>query len=559
MDMDNPINKLLEDLFAAAPELRERRAEVQATVEKMIAAQPTAALDEAFRAELRDRLLKEFAVQQIVAKKSLFPFGFALSRPALAFGGLVGLFIVITLAMRGGTPKPAANLAAQGQAQPAVTLALGGEIKHVGAGAFGALTAATADSGNTPSGAGASFAATHNNATADAVQVAAPSGAATRPMMAPTPVAVATGESTAAAKMVTPGMPIRYQTTRQEYRYAGELALPTAPVEVLKVDHAVDTAAVTARIADLKLGLLDLSRFEPAQTQYLNLVEDREFGYTVNVDFQNGTANIGQNWIKWPNSACSTTGRDCPVVAPLTAADLPSDTEAIAVAAVFVRDYGIDVTHYGEPVVDKSWQRTVVPMTASGAEAAAPAYVPDRVTVRYPLLVAGKAVYDQSGNPVGMNVSVDVRLRKVTDAGPIALQNYLASAYEPITDQAKVTKTIAAGGLGRWVDENAAKVVTHDLDAPQEVYVQVWNYADGVSAQYLVPALLFHVKDADAPMRDGEWFQSDVIVPLAKDFYAGVGPIMYMKGGGVSGSAGTSRGVIVPDIAPAPAADQPLR
>jgi hypothetical protein len=537
--MDNLIDDIMEDLFTVAPELRERRAEVKAAVEKMMAARPHAELDATFKSELRERLMKEFAglratrdTQQ--ARNSLF--GFQLSRPALAVGGLLGLVIIVTLAVRPtAAPKTSSDLAL-GNANTAkpVTLAQLGQVKHVAAGAFGHLNATNgSESARSFAGAGSTAAV----------------GAAAMPVPVPpdAPVAAmdaaqisAVGAKTVSSAVSNVGvtmpvpdakmMPIRYEPTRHEYRFTGDLTLPTTPVEVLKVDHDIDSSAVSSLLRNVNLGPIDLGRFESTKVQNLNLVEDRDFGYVINIDLVNGTANIGQNWQRWPNN---------PNPQPLTEADLPSDSEIIAVAQMFVQDYGLSVAGYGEPTVDRSWRRLAT------ASAAAPAYIPDRLTVTYPMLVAGKQVYDQGGTVQGLYITVDARLKKVTDAGSITLQNYLASAYEPVTDSSAVTKAISRGGVGRWVDENAEKVVAHELDAPQEVLTTVWNYDNGQSTQLLVPALLFRVKDG-AQMKDGEWYQQNVVIPLAKDFYVeNPVPVMYMRGGAEPAIAPT------PSVAPA--------
>lgn len=252
--------------------------------------------------------------------------------------------------------------------------------------------------------------------------------------------------------------------------------------------------------------------------QSLNLIEDRDFGYVVNVNLSGGTANIGQNWQRWPSN---------PNVRPLVQSDLPNDSEVIAIAQLFAQDYGLSLAAYGEAFVNKSWRRV-----AKSADDTSPTYVPDRLTVTYPLLVAGKPVYDQGGSVQGLSITVNARLKKVTDAGPIALQNYLASAYDPVTDMGDVTKAIGQGGVARWVNQNAEKVIAHELEAPQEVLTTVWSYAEGQSTQLLVPALLFRVKDG-GQLQDGEWFQETIVIPLAKDFYTDVSinPILYMKGG----------------------------
>jgi hypothetical protein len=54
------------------------------------------------------------------------------------------------------------------------------------------------------------------------------------------------------------------------------------------------------------------------------------------------------------------------------------------------------------------------------------------------------------------------------------------------------------------------------LGEPKLSYVQLNDYQSNISKQYLVPALVFPVLDTP---KEGEYFQSTVIVPIIQEFF----------------------------------------
>ena len=68
--------------------------------------------------------------------------------------------------------------------------------------------------------------------------------------------------------------------------------------------------------------------------------------------------------------------------------DLPTDEELIAIADNFLKEHGIKRENYGDPIVNKYWRETGMSD-----------FVPDTLTIIYPLLINGKEVLDQGGKP----------------------------------------------------------------------------------------------------------------------------------------------------------------
>lgn len=514
--MKQDIQAIIEDVLAAAPELKGKEATVRRVVEKLLAARPGAEIGAAFMAQLRDRLTAEIAASAKARSPHASGQLFSLSRLGLAGGAFLGLAVVMTLAVT--SRRPAAPAADTQTPQVAV-----GQVRKVEAEAFGSLAAASADG----------TLALARDASATKGEAAGNSAAA------PAPAGLGGGGYAQGSTPTVIGMPAPpdYQQTRHEYRYDGELPIPLDSVEVLMAERDTAAAASLGRLASVNLGLIDLGRFSSPQMQAFTVAEERDYGYAVSVSPSEGTAYISKNWQRWPQTDGSPT-----------VAEMPDDNEIIAVAQVFFQDYGLDLSGYGNPQVDRAWKIDALRARAAGGEYWTPSYV----TVRYPLLVRGLAVYNESGQAQGISVTVDVRLKKVTDAGPISLHNYLASAYAAADDMTAVRAAIAAGGLNRWQPEGA-RVLTHELAAPARAYLAVWKYRDGIGEQILVPALAFENKDYESQAAAGEWTQERVVVPLAKDLYTAQGqpvPMPYLLKGDPANTATSS--------ADAPAVDLPL-
>lgn len=75
--------------------------------------------------------------------------------------------------------------------------------------------------------------------------------------------------------------PVRYQ-----YTYTGKLDFPTGKLTVYKRSSIGFEASDTAGfIRNLRINDLDTKAFENAGITNINISEDREFGYSIGIDF----------------------------------------------------------------------------------------------------------------------------------------------------------------------------------------------------------------------------------------------------------------------------------
>jgi hypothetical protein len=141
-------------------------------------------------------------------------------------------------------------------------------------------------------------------------------------------------------------------------------------------------------------------------------------------------------------------------------------------------------------------------------------YIPDTVSVVYPLKVQDKAVYDDGGNKAGLHVNVNIRLMRVAGIWDFNAQKYQSSAYAAETDVKKILGFAERGGVYGYYDASTAKIVDVELGTPEIAYLKYWNYRNGTSDELLVPSLVFPiVKMPDDP----NFYRKSVIIPLAKE------------------------------------------
>ena len=538
--MEPLIKEILADLYRVDPELKSREAELVKLVSRLLASRPDTDLDENFKRELRERLLAEFASSR--PEKRPLASGiarfFATYKLGLAAGGALTAVVLAAVLIY----APAA-VAPTSPAAPGTILSLGLQVTPTAEHAFGALGlgagGSSADSG----------AEQRNAASGQLAAGAAPSAA---------PLGLGGGGGIG-LKMAAPDtMPVYQQPVRYHFSYSGELAPPEAKVEVLKRETAVDTGVLAAVFSKLDLGLMDLGKLQDLAVQNINLAEDRDNGYLINLNFEDGSITINQNWSRWPQPKW-----DCPPEQGCTPPrikqeDIPANEEILRIAAEFVGRMGIPTANYGAPKVDDSWRKWY-----AEAENKADYWFPEQVGVSYPMLVNGKKVYYNDGREAGLNVSIDVRTKLVTNVSPIYSQRYLGSDYAGETDQARILEVAAGGGIMPiyYYGEGEAKVIDVGLGQPEEAYYWHWNYQNGRSENLLVPALVFPVQ---ATNETGGLYLERVVVPLAKEILdqAGqnAGPMPYLLKGGAAdagvGSAGTP--IVAPDAEAAPASE-PVR
>lgn len=434
----------------------------------------------------------------------------------LSLGGIVTfIFIVAAVSLwqrQNGVVIPGINN------DGGITLSSKVAISSVGENAFGVLSDLSATSSDS------------NKMTSES---SSPDSASNAMGQAVSPVGQGGGGSSdgVAVDMIYP-----YEPTYYVYTYKGaDFTQNEAKMNVLKRVAAASSVSASTLTRSLDFNLFDLGKLDSAKTSNLSFFEDKAFGYRTDIDLARGSASIYKNWEKWPNPYEECKDGTCDSRSSLKAADLPSDEEIINAANDFLKAYKVDMSAYGSPSVNKNF---IDYYAASGAEI----YVPEEIAVIYPLIVDGKSVYESYGEINGLGVNYDARNRKISSMYNLMTHNYQASAYEAETDINKileVAKNIDGTMPMRGDSEVTFKKVEIELDTPFLSYENLWKYESNQSAEYLVPCLVFPVKD-NAEL--AYYSRKRVIVPLIKDFlnqnYGG--PITIMKGGaaGTGGAEG---------------------
>jgi hypothetical protein len=357
--------------------------------------------------------------------------------------------------------------------------------------------------------------------------------------------AVATDSAVVSDKMIAIMPP--YDQTIVEYMYKGEaLTLSDEMLDVYKkTSGSFSAKQLASAVNGMNFGIMNLSSFDGMQVGDLSLYQDKPYGYQLYISPRNGMISIDQNWDTWRDAYPACMDGNC-TNTQLNASDIPSDDELIRITDAFLTDHGIDRSAYGKGKVNRNWE-----MYAYGKEESA--YVPDAVTVNYPLLVDGQTVYQNGEMNVGMNVTVNIRVKKVSNLYGLEAVSLKASSYEAITDTEEILSSAKEGGLSssiRYMDEATlaqAKKIEAELGTPTRGLMQIYQYKDNQSIELYVPALFFPVtKKPD----EQYWALDTVIVPLVKGIesdYPQIMPMMRTESG-VSGSSG---GMATPAIEPA--------
>jgi len=307
-----------------------------------------------------------------------------------------------------------------------------------------------------------------------------------------------------------------YVPTIQRHRYDG--ALPALPSEVRVLRREVQGANMdsTDILARLGLGLLNERAFSDTVLTNFSFKEDKKFGYSLYIDPANGTISINKNWEQWPNPRTECVDDiACHDRTKLQASDVPADEAIIAIADAFVATMDIDMTPYGQPVVQEQWRTNYL-----RAEDKSSVWIPEDIQVVYPLMIEGKASMEVWGNTHGLTVNVDIRSKKASGINQLTAQRYSASQYAGV-DAKRFAQALRDGSTyPTWQPEGKYNEVVITLGAPKEVLLQhhQWDEKTNTSSQLLIPALHFPV--VDVPAAAGEWYsRKGVVLPLAGEVY----------------------------------------
>lgn len=483
------INKILEELYVLEPSLREHETQLISLINQMSELKPDTKFDKDFAARLKKEILQNnkqaFKINLNFMNKRIYLFA----------GSLAAISVIALFAV---TEWKIWNINQTGVYETNFTKKIvtrdSTPVFKLESGAYGSLIS-LGSGGASANG-------------AESAKAMAPQGLGGGGDMA---VAVDSPNATA----VVSSKMIAWPMYNFKYVYKGDaLDLQDASGSVyrrLKGDGYLAGNLVNL-INSHDLGVLNLGSLDNLKMTNLSLVEDKNLGLMVNVDFNDDSIYMYENWEKWriperdlcTDDACFSRFR-------LQMSDIPSDSDLVTIANNFLDKYNINREHYGQPLVDNLWRENY-----EKNEDKSNLYIPEYVVVVYPLMLDDEPVFDQSGNYAGLRVTINLLKKAAAGLNGLNPYRYEASDYALETDATRLNKVIENGGWNRIYYYNQAegvKTTEIELGTPTKSLVQMWRYTNNRSEELFVPALVFPVLNAPT-----EYYgQKFITIPLVKE------------------------------------------
>lgn len=498
--MQEQIKQILNDLYKIDESFRAHEKDLIKLISRLLESRPDTQLDQAFIAELRNRVLKRAhelstakprPVSLLINFMNMPKFAYAVAGAALT---LIIAIPVFNMLNRGVTTPVQVS-------QVSKKLIEAPKIAKLENNAFGALVGDIVPPSITQEGRGSAIPAPQ----ADSLAVTEESVSA----KAETGLGGGGGASGMVTESRIIGMPAP-DIKNYNFKYAGEdLTLSDSELPVYRRTKDDSLAKEYAKnVSSINFGLFNSGKLKNTEVVSLQIMEDREFGYVVYFNFDDNSLSINQNWQTWPRPD-PRLGYE-----QLTEADVPSDDKLIALANAFLKEYGVDTNNYGEPQVNDFRRNQPRVLFEEGASY----YIPDTIPVIYPYLLDSQIVYDQEGNVSGISVEVNIRHNRVSGAYGLVIPTYESSSYTAVTDSAMIIESAETGGLNRLYDNpDARETITLELGTPIRQLVRYFHYTPNQEkggAELYIPALVFPVVNPEeAP---GFWMRQ-VVVPLPVD------------------------------------------
>lgn len=316
-------------------------------------------------------------------------------------------------------------------------------------------------------------------------------------------------ESMASSKMIMPYNPVRHK-----YVYDGQIDISNDDLKVLRLQKQASKVDAKNLLSVLNLELLDSNVFKNLMTENVSIKENREFGYIINIlnDNAGNSLSIYKNWEKWPNPNDNCKDEACYAKHRLKPSDIPSDEKLIAIANEFTKKLKIDMTPYGQPSINKNHELYAQENTSE-------LYVPNEITITYPIKIEEQEVINQQGNPEGLNVNIDIRHKKASGLHGLRVQQYESANYKPVSLE-KIESAIEKGGHHYYEHyQDDVKIVEVKLGEPKEVLSKFhqWNGERGKNSELFVPSLYFPV--LEKPKEEEYFNKNAIVIPLADDLY----------------------------------------
>jgi len=253
--------------------------------------------------------------------------------------------------------------------------------------------------------------------------------------------------------------------------------------------------ALSSITKNINLDVLDLNKFQNLKIGNVEISEDRDFGYNIYIDSRQNSLSINMNWEKWPREEFDVS------------AEMLADEELLSIADRFLSEYSINMDMYekGEVMNIEGGIR--------GAERLGVIY--ENVSIIYPLKIDNQIVYDQGGQKYGMNVSVNLRHKRVANVYGIIINAFESSQYAKETNKDKIITFAENGGLFKsYIYPDTTRTLDLELGTPEISLVRMWMPSENKmdTAEILVPSLVFPVITEISEQT--YFYRTNIVVPL---------------------------------------------
>lgn len=492
------LKEVLENLYNWNPKLKNQEDKLIKLINLMIEAKPDTKFDSVFAESLKKDLLSHRIL--IDEEKNSLPFNWNvinnlknMNKKLYVFSGALAMVgvLVLVFVFNSLPSENKLSLVAQPKNNDLET-----QFVEATPNAFGslALLSSTGTNNLTPKSSGA----TEMMAVDSRMAVSA-----TAPVMG-------LGGDAVSSKMIMP-------MNSYEYVYKGEsleLSEESANVYRRLKGNGSLSSNLDSLINTKSFGPIDLNSFSNLKTSNISLSEDKPLGLNINIDFNEETIYIGENWLKWQNDRNNCgDNQACWDSYRLKIDQVPADEELIAKTNKFLEEKGINLENYDAPVVDNQWR-----LSYEASSDKANYYIPEYASVVYPLKIEDKVVYDQSGNLEGLRVSVNLLHNAVSGVSNLTSYRFETSAYSLETDSAKIISLAEKGGYGSgfyYFNEAQNKTVL-ELGTPTKSLIRFWRYTNNSNEELFIPALIFPVINTPADYYGSRY----ITVPLAQEMVA---------------------------------------
>lgn len=480
--MENKIRKILDDLYMIDDELKNNEKELEGVVRKILESKPEVEINKEFVDELKIELLEmadDIEKQSTEAKAG---FSISLKDFALVMSGAAVcavLFISTSYVNKNNFISESMDLSRSAN-----------KIQKIEDSAFGSFAEPQANNEGAREMLSSKVAS--DVGVDEAVGVEAGGGAGEAMMMS-------------SPKIMPP------QTSFNYVYNGGDIDLPGGKMPVYKREKTGTLSKSVAKtISSFNFPLADVEKLKDTSIPTINIREDREFGYNMYFDLTNSMLSINMNWEKWPNIHDLCEGeRDCFEYNKLQMSDIPEDKPILSVADKFLSSYGVSKVDFEEPRVDKKWQKR-------SAYDEGEKYVPERISIIYPLKIENKNVYSEHGEVEGMILEYDIRFGRISGARNIFEKKYISSDYDVSTDMDKIVEVLNRGGNNMYYGSRESKKIDVEVGEPELALVKMWKheFREEKQVELYVPCLVFPVI---GEVDNRNFSKENVVVPIIEE------------------------------------------